>query len=157
MSLLCTGCGGGGETVRTSSILTSDASLHIVHLLLVSSSNGADGGFNFDGYGDGAMQVTVPLGWTVEVTCKNAASDLAHSCAIVDRSPFGPKGAPLAFPGASTPAPNDGVQPGNSMSFSFTASRTGMFRIACLVSGHEVDGMWDWFLVKAGRQPKLST
>lgn len=157
LGLACAGCGSSGEVVAKSAIVTSDTSLRIAHLLLVSSSTGAYGGFNFDGYGDGAMRVTVPLGWTVEVTCKNASSDLAHSCAIVDLEALGPDGAPVAFPGASSPAPNSGEQPGRTVSFSFSASKLGVFRIACLVSGHEIDGMWDWFVVSRGGLPRVST
>jgi hypothetical protein len=150
-------CGSGGEAVRTSSIITSDADFETVHLLLVSSSTGADGGFNFDGYGNGKMRIDIPRGWRVDVTCKNASAILSHSCAIVEDTPLSPQGAPLAFEGASTPAPTGGVGPGGSNSFSFVASRTGNYRIACLVSGHEIDGMWDWLSVTRGGFPKVET
>ncbi len=116
-------CGSGGEAVKTSSIITSDADFETVHLLLVSSSTGADGGFNFDGYGNGKMRIVIPRGWRVDVTCKNASAILSHSCAIVEDTPLSPQGAPLAFRGASTPAPTGGVGPGGSDSFSFVASR----------------------------------
>jgi uncharacterized cupredoxin-like copper-binding protein len=128
-----------------------------VHLLLVSAATGADGGFNFDGYGDGAMRVGIPRGWRVDVTCKNASSILSHSCAIVDDQQLSPYAAPLAFPGASTPEPQGGVAPGASTSFSFVAARVGTYRIACLVSGHEIDGMWDWFNVTRSGLPSLTT
>jgi len=150
-------CGSSGESVKTSSILTSNAGERTVRLLLISSSTGADGGFNFDGYGEGAMRVSVPLGWRVEVTCKNASATLSHSCAIVDDVPLSPYGAPLAFRGASTPEPKGGVQPGLSTSFSFVAARVGTYRIACLVSGHEIDGMWDWLTVTRAGRPSLTT
>ena len=150
-------CGSSGQSVQTSSILSSDAASQSVRLLLVSSSTGADGGFNFDGYANGAMRVTVPLGWRVEVTCKNASAILSHSCAIVDDVRLSAFGAPLAFPGAATPYPQGGVRPGVSTSFSFLADRVGTYRIACLVSGHEIDGMWDWFQVTPGGLPRLRT
>ncbi len=149
-------CSSSGENVPRSSILTTDVSTHTADLLLVSSSNGSYGGFNFDGYGNGAMSVSVPRGWNVDVTCKNASSDLAHSCAVVGL-PLSPAGAPVAFSGASSPDPKEGVQPGNALSFSFVASKVGVYRLACLVSGHEMDGMWDWFTVTPGGSPKLST
>ncbi|HXY46138.1 MAG TPA: sulfocyanin-like copper-binding protein, partial [Acidimicrobiales bacterium] len=77
---LLASCGSSGESVKTSSILTTEAATQTVHLLLVSSSTGADGGFNFDGYANGAMRVSVPVGWRVQVTCKNASAILSHSC-----------------------------------------------------------------------------
>ena len=150
-------CGSSGQLVKTSSILISNPASETVHLLLVSSSNGADGGFNFDGYGDGAMRVIVPLGWRVDVTCKNASATLSHSCAVVDDSPLTAFGAPLAFPGAATPAPTGGVGPGVSKSFTFVAAKVGTYRIACLVSGHEIDGMWDWFDVTRSGLPRVRT
>jgi uncharacterized cupredoxin-like copper-binding protein len=150
-------CGTGGQLVRTSSILTVDAATATVHVLLVSSSTGADGGFNFDGFGDGAMRINIPLGWQVDVTCKNASATLSHSCAIVEDTPLSAYGAPLAFTGASTAAPRGGVGPGVAESFSFVASRVGTYRIACLVSGHEIDGMWDWLDVTRGGLPHVRT
>jgi hypothetical protein len=155
-AVLLTSCGSGGELVKRSSILTADADNTTAHLLLVSSSTGADGGFNFDGYGDGAMRISIPIGWQVVVTCKNASTTLSHSCAIVEDAPLSPDGAPLAFPGAATSAPRGGVQPGESKSFSFVADRVGSYRIACLVSGHEIDGMWDWLSVTRGGAPKVT-
>ncbi len=158
--LLCAGmlasCGSSGQSVKTSSILTSDPATRTAHLLLVSSSTPAYGGFNFDGYGGGAMRVIIPLGWQVDVTCKNAAANLTHSCAIVEDLQLSPYGAPLAFPGASSPDPQGGVAPGATTSFRFVASKVGTYRIACLVSGHEIDGMWDWLTVSAGGVPKLN-
>lgn len=150
-------CGSSGEAVHRSSILTSDPGAATVRLLLVSSSTGADGGFNFDGYGNGAMRISIPRGWRVDVTCRNASVTLSHSCAIVRDIPLSPYGAPLAFAGASTPSPSGGVGPGVTKSFSFVAARVGTYRIACLVSGHEIDGMWDWLTVTRGGSPKVIT
>jgi hypothetical protein len=150
-------CGSSGESVKTPSILTSNLGSRTVRLLLVSGSTDAYGGFNFDGYGDGAMRVSIPLGWEVDVTCKNASAILSHSCAIVDDLPLSPHAAPLAFPRASTPNPAAGALPGVSASFSFLAARVGTYRIACLVSGHEIDGMWDWLSVTRVGLPRLKT
>lgn len=153
---LLVSCGPSGESVKRSSILTGDADTTTARLLLVSSSTGADGGFNFDGYGDGGMRISIPVGWQVDVTCKNASTTLSHSCAIVEDLPLSPNGAPLAFAGSGTPAPTGGVQPGVSKSFSFVAARVGTYRIACLVSGHEIDGMWDWLTVTPAGAPHVT-
>lgn len=126
-----------------------------MQLLLVGAADGSDGGFNFDGYGAGEMKVQVPLGWRVDVTCKNASNILSHSCAIVKDRRLSPEAAPIAFPGASTPAPHQGVPPGGVVSFRFVASKAGVYRIACLVSGHEADGMWDWLNVTKRGLPSL--
>lgn len=157
-ALLLAACGSAASTaVSRSSVLRTDTGARIVHLLLAAGSNGADGGFNFDGYGNGAMRVSVPVGWTVEVECTNDSSVLTHSCAIVENSVLSPNGAPIAFPGATTPDPTSGLSPGTSAHFSFVASRVGTYRIACLVSGHALDGSWDWFRVTAGGRPAFQT
>jgi hypothetical protein len=101
--------------------------------------------------------VVIPLGWRVEVTCKNASATLSHSCGIVADLPLSPFGAPVAFPGASSPNPKDGALPGVTNRFSFLAAKAGTYRIACLVSGHEIDGMWDWLDVTRGGSPALHT
>lgn len=154
--LALTACGSsGGEKVTRASILASSSASRTVSLLLVAASTDALGGFNFDGYGDGVMRVSVPVGWRVDVTCKNASSVLSHSCAIVTDAPLSPKGAPVAFAGASTPNPRSGIAPGASVAFTFVASKVGTYRIACLISGHEADGMWDWFTVTPGGRPSV--
>lgn len=110
------------------------------------------GGFNFDGYGNGKLTVTVPEGWKVVVTCTNRQS-LPHSCAIVS----GPSSTTPAFLGASTPDPTTGLPQGQSATFSFTPNQTGTYRIACLVPGHEDAGMWDTLVVAWGSSPSIST
>jgi hypothetical protein len=82
---------------------------------------------------------------------------MAHSCAIVDDAPLTPFGGTIAFPGASTPDPVNGLGLGISASFHFVATRVGTYRIVCLVIGHESDGMWDWFDVTPGGAPSVRT
>jgi hypothetical protein len=63
--------------------------------------------------------------------------------------------AQSAFKGASVPNPTYGLQPGQSATFSFVASRTGSFRLACLVPGHEEARMWDVLEVTRGGKPSI--
>ena len=117
-------------------------------LLLVAGYNGANNGFNFDGYGRGKLLVRVPVGWRIAVTCRNAAT-VRHSCAIVR----GPQTVTPAFRGATTPEPTLGLRSGQTARFTFTASRAGTYRIACLVPGHEEARMWDVLDVGGVRRP----
>lgn len=146
---------GQGAVSSSGPILRSSPATHTVKLRLVAAQTGANSGFNFDGYGSGAMTVLVPRGWTVIVTCSNASSTFTHSCAIVRNTPPGLGGAPLAFPGAESASPRSGLQDGQSSQFRFVAGRVGRYRIACLVPAHEVDGMWDVFVVTAGGRPAV--
>lgn len=126
--------------------LAVDAHRHRVTITLIASYDGENDGFNFDGYSRFLMW-TVPRGWTVRVVCKNHGT-LPHSCAVV-RSPSSTK---PAFPGAATPRPRIGLLPGHVAAFTFRASKKGVYRLACLVPGHEAARMWDVLtIVRHGR------
>ncbi len=131
--------------------LASNAAGKLVHLTLLAGLGAANNGFNFDGYGRGELLVRVPLGWRVVVDCENRGG-LRHSCAIV----HGSLAATPAFRGAATKQPAVGLSPGAKATFSFTAGRTGTFRIACLVPGHEQARMWDVLVVGRGGRPSIS-
>jgi Sulfocyanin (SoxE) domain len=118
-----------------------------VTVTLVAAYDGANGGFNFDGYGRGDMLLSVPLGWRVRIRCENRGP-LRHSCAVVD----GPQTATPAFPHAATGE----LQAGARASFSFRASRRGTYRLACLVPGHEEARMWDVLDVGKTRRVEIS-
>ncbi len=136
----------------TSQYLSTDAAARSVTIDLIASKSGAGNTFNFNGYTDGKMTVSVPVGWKVTVNCRNQGS-IPHSCSIVS----GANSTTPVFPGATSPNPTSGVPPGGTQTFSFTPDRTGTFRIACLVPGHEDAGMWDTFQVTASGTPSIST
>ena len=156
-ALLVTGCGSGGKhgsgTNRRSAgrslapgakalpppsrFLAVHARAHSVTITLIAAYDGANDGFNFDGYSRELMW-TVPRGWIVRVACTNRGP-LRHSCAVVQ----GASSTTPAFPGAATPQPSIGLEAGHTAYFSFNASRTGVYRFVCLVAGHEAARMWD--------------
>ena len=128
--------------------LTSDAGAKTVSFSLVAGYNGANSGLNFDGYFGGAVEVDVPQGWSVTVACSNKGP-LNHSCAVVaDEAASQP-----AFTGAATANPGAGLPAGQEAGFTFKPDRTGTFRIACLVPGHEPEGMWVVFKVVGSGSP----
>jgi hypothetical protein len=126
--------------------LAVDAHRHRVTITLIAGYDGANGGFNFDGYSRDLMW-TVPRGWTVDVVCKNRGP-LRHSCGVVK----GAGSVTLAFRGAATPQPQIGLEEGHTARFSFRASRKGVYRFASLVAGEEAARMWDVLkIVRRGR------
>jgi hypothetical protein len=131
--------------------LSWDAAYRTARLTLVAAYNNANNGFNFDGYGRGRLLVRVPVGWRVVVSCRNAGS-ARHSCGVVR----GPQTITPAFAGAATPSPVRGLQPGQSARFVFIASRSGTYRIACLVPGNEEARMWDVLVVGGVTRPSIS-
>lgn len=114
--------------------LAVDRAHRAVTLTLVAAYDGANNGFNFDGYGRGELLLSVPLGWRVRIRCENRGPS-RHSCAVVT----GPQTTTPAFRGAVTGE----LQAGTQETFSFRASRRGTYRLACLVPGHEEARMWD--------------
>jgi hypothetical protein len=131
--------------------LAWNASRRTVDLTLIASLDGSNNGFNFDGYGRGELLVTVPRGWRVTVHCSNRGS-MRHSCAVVS----GALATTPAFRGAATRDPVVGRPPGGKATFGFVASRTGAYRIACLVPGHEQARMWDVLVVAARGRPAIA-
>jgi hypothetical protein len=128
--------------------LSWDAATHHARLLLVASYDSTNNGFNFDGYARGRLLVRIPRGWRLTVVCKNGGSRY-HSCAVVQGA--GTTG--LAFPGAASPNPRLGLAPGKSASFTFRASRVGVYRLACLVPGHELAREYDVLEITRGGRP----
>ena len=129
--------------------LAVDAHRHRVTITLIASYNGENNGFNFDGYSRYLMW-TVPRGWTVRVVCTNRGP-LRHSCGVVK----GADSAKPAFRGAATPQPQIGLEAGQTARFTFRASKTGVFRLACLVPGHEDARMWDVLKITRGGKPSV--
>jgi hypothetical protein len=128
-----------------SRFLAVDAHRHKVTITLIASYDGTNAGFNFDGYSR-VLMWTVPRGWTVRVVCRNRGP-LRHSCAVVRSGSTKP-----AFRHAATPQPRIGLEAGHTATFTFRARKTGVYRFACLVPGHESARMWDVLkIVRRGR------
>jgi hypothetical protein len=139
--------------MTTKQLLTTNAAEKSATLVLDAAHGSANGGFNFDGYSKGALAFTMPTGWKVTVKCTNGSTSVSHSCAIVESA----GSTTPAFAGAETPNPLTGLAPGASASFTFTPTKTGTYRIDCLVPGHDAAGMWATLKVVASGAPAVST
>jgi predicted small lipoprotein YifL len=134
--------------ISAAAALQTEDSAHRVTLTIAAGVG--NGGFNLNGYRNGALTIRVPVGWTVTVHFENR-SPLANSLAVVtDAGATSP-----AFAGAGLPAKqlHTGLSRGTSATFSFVAARPGTYRLASLVAGHEESGQWVRFLVTPGGQP----
>ena len=126
-----------------------DARHELAVVTLIATYDGTNAGFNFDGYSR-TLMVTVPKGWRVRVNCENRGP-LRHSCAVVK----GPASTPAAFRHAETAQPFVGLEAGQRAHFTFRATRTGVFRFACLVPGHEAARMYDVLKIVRGGKPAI--
>jgi hypothetical protein len=131
--------------------LASDLAAKQVRLTMIAGLGSSNNGFNFDGYGRGELLVSVPRGWRVTVDCRNHGSQRA-SCAVVT----GARSATIAFPGASVARPLQGLEPGATETFSFTAGRPGVFRMTSLVPGQAEARMYAVLEVTKGGSPSIS-
>jgi hypothetical protein len=141
-----------GRVASSPRWLTFDAGKQLAMLTLIPNYNDVDSGYNFDGYSRGKMVVSVPLGWQVRVLCRvSAEAFVTHSCGI-STSIGSDK---LAFLHAKIPNAMNGLPPGDSATFTFTASKLGTYAIECLVPGHDDATMWDVFKVTTDVRPSL--
>lgn len=134
--------------------MSVDAPAKVVRLRLVAADSGANGTMNFHGHGNGALTVTVPLGWRVEVEFVNRGlGALPHSLVVIeDVRPLPVEGGRPAFPRALTRALVAGLPAGATDSFEFVANREGRFLLFCGVTGHGVAGMWDYLVVSGSAE-----
>ena len=130
--------------------LQVDARRRLVTVTLLAGYDDTNNGFNFDGYARGELMWTVPEGWRVRVTCTNRGG-VPHSCAVVQ----GPLATRPAFPGAATPDPGQGLIQGRSASFTFRATRAGVFRLTSLVAGQEGARMYDVLKIVPHGRPSV--
>jgi len=142
---------GSGNPPDLSRYFHAQPVLRSVVFTLVAGYPAGDYQFNYDGYGNGVLVVTVPVGWQATIQCENRGT-VPNSCAVVtgkdDTSPV--------RAGWSTPDPTRGLDPGQTASFDFTPSDPGSYRIASLVDGHEASGAWADLEVPAGGRPSLA-
>lgn len=117
---------------------------------LIAGHPATDNQFNYDGYSDGALVLTVPVGWQLTIQCENHGT-VPNSCAVVGDG----KATAAVHADWSTPNPQRGLDPGQSASFAFNPA-AGSYRIASLVGGNEASGMWADLEVKEGGVPTLT-
>lgn len=156
--------GGGSAPAPAGSLRLTDVtgrwmSIHPAQKTVDLRIEAAIGGhFNFNGYSNGFLTVTVPRGWTVRASFINRQQGLPMSAMIVPLSELtaGGRFTP-AFPGAFTPSPFSGTRPGVSQAFSFRAARSGRFALVCAVPGYAQSGMWDYFTVSPSTSRPFAT
>ncbi len=126
-------------------------------LTIVADYDNTGAGFNFDGYNQGKLTVTVPQGAHVVILFTNK-SPLPHSVAITPYAQRNQAGSfPAAFPGSALANAQSGVANlTKPQSVSFVATTVGTYAMVCAVPGHAVAGMWDVFKVAKVAQPSMT-
>jgi hypothetical protein len=141
---------GPGTAPDPKAYIHSDLTSHAVVITLIAGYPATDYQFNYNGYGNGTLVISIPVGWQTTVQCENRGT-VPNSCAVVRGSG---DTTPLE-PGWSTPDPTQGLGPGQSATFMFSPPQAGSFRIASLVGGNEASGMWADLEITPGGVPGI--
>ena len=125
---------------------------------LVAGLTGLNGALNFNGFRDGELTFTVPLGWTVVMHFRNHDGMLPHSAEIIpDTHPLPTGPVAPAFPRAFTLRLDQGLISEQTDDMRFIADKGGSYLIFCGVPGHGAAGMWVRFEVSGSvRKPSLA-
>ncbi len=162
-ALLLGAVGARAQTAKGGKIdptwLRTDAVSKSVEFKLVAGLTDANGGMNFNGFGRGALVLTVPQGWTVVLHFKNEDPNLPHSVEVITDAAAIPAGpVPPAFEHAATSRMEQGFSAGQGADVRFVSGKAGPFLIFCAVPGHGAAGMWIRLAVSdAAEKPTLAT
>lgn len=119
-----------------------------VHLSVLAAPGGAFV-FSIGGLENPTLQVRT--GAQIIVHFTNIDPAVNHSMSVLSVAPPYPADvvADPAFAGAETPDAHMGTMPGESATFTFTASTAGTYYYICHVAGHATAGMYGKFVVTA--------
>jgi hypothetical protein len=94
-----------------------------------------------NGHHNGALQIVVPLGWTVQWDWRSADSTSPHSLVVMaEREKLPLEGGREAFTNAMTRAVTAGLPAGQGDRTTFTADEAGWYWLLCGVPGHAIAG-----------------
>jgi sulfocyanin len=123
--------------------LQVDAATKTATFQLVAGLTGLNGALNFNGFRDGGLTLTVPVGWTVVMHFRNHDGMLPHSAEIIpDTHPLPTEAVAPAFARAFTLRLEQGLISEQTDDMRFIADRGGSYLIFCGVPGHGAAGMW---------------
>ncbi len=123
--------------------LRIDSAATTVEFTLSAGLNGTNGGMNFNGASNGALTLTVPVGWHVMLRFKNQDQNMPHSAEViraVEPVPVSP--TPPAFARAATHRLEQGMASDSHEDIRFVADQAGSYLVFCAVPGHGAAGMW---------------
>jgi hypothetical protein len=138
--------------------LSADTTTGTSTFELIAGLTGLNGALNFNGFRDGGLTLTVPLGWTVVMHFRNHDGMLPHSAEVIDDvHPLPTQPVTPAFPRAATLRLATGLVSEGRDDIRFIADKGGSYLIFCGVPGHGAAGMWIRLAVSGSvRQPSLA-
>jgi len=110
--------------------LSVDATTRTATFDLIAGLTGANGALNFNGFKDGGLALTVPVGWTVVMHFRNHDGMLPHSAVVIDDvHPLPLQPVTPAFPKAFTLRLAEGIPSEGRDDLRFIADKGGSYLI----------------------------
>jgi plastocyanin len=123
--------------------LRADAAAKTAQVSVIAGLTNYFGGLNWNGFREGGLTLTVPVGWKVVLNFANQDPNLPHSVEVIaDVRPLPTTPVSPAFAGAAGTKLVEGHPKGATEAVTFTAGRVGNYLIYCAVPGHGMAGMW---------------
>jgi len=123
--------------------VTVDSAGRTVSLALEAGPGGPDGTATINGLHHGAVQLVVPLGWTMHWTWTNQDSAQTHSLVVMaEREKLPNEGGRPAIEGAWSRAVLTGLRFGQRDLTTFVAEPAGWYWVLCGVPTHAIRGEW---------------
>lgn len=124
-----------------------------VGITLTAGATADNNYWNFNGYINGQLAITVPEGYTVEITLINEDPNMGHSVGIsAELANFTMVAPEPVFAGAISENPQSMVEstmPGETETITFVADAAGNYSMVCYIAGHSAVGMWLFFNVSS--------
>ena len=125
------------------------ASKTVTFKLIAGLTGGAKSAFNFNGFTDGELTLTVPAGSTVVMPFVNDDGTPHSAVMIPAEGPIPNMAEEAAIPRAYTREATQGLAQGQKDTMRFKAEPAAEYRIICGVPGHGHSGMWIRFVVSS--------
>jgi sulfocyanin SoxE-like protein len=126
---------------ETPSWLVVDRTAQTVTIALRVTPASGGGPALINGHHNGALQIVVPLNWTVQWDWQSADSTSPHSLVVMaEREKLPTEGGRAAFTNAMTRMVTAGLKAGEGDRTTFTADQAGWYWLLCGVPGHAIAG-----------------
>lgn len=135
--------------------MSVDNDAKTVTLEIVAGKTDALNNWNFNGYVQGNATITVPEGYSVNLTFTNNDPNMVHSIGVTELMEAYPAmfdNPTPVFEGAISSNATDmtnATATGKSEELTFKASKAGNYALVCLIPAHAITGMWIKFNVSA--------
>jgi sulfocyanin SoxE-like protein len=121
--------------------LVADSAGRTVTIALQVTPASGGGPALINGHHNGALQIVVPFGWTVQWDWRSADSTSPHSLVVMaEREKLPTEGGREAFTNAMTRMVTAGLAAGQGDRTTFTADEVGWYWLLCGVPGHAIAG-----------------